>query len=166
MAILRIVLSINRLIEQHKGLSCDQKEIKLNLVVSERSRFFDVLVKCTLIRRSISRRWPTNLLVKDSIVSVSLDILRYTWHTEWLLQLSTLSKSPVRCLFNMPIKRHYWAYSGVFIPFKTNFPTIRNQSIDFTAQKMKFSFKDFFSKCDQIRMKLRIRPYLLKKFLM
>ena len=25
-----------------------------------------------------------------------------------------------------------------------------------TAQKMKFSVKDFFSKCDQIRMKLRI----------
>ena len=25
-----------------------------------------------------------------------------------------------------------------------------------TAQKMKFSIKDFFSKCDQIRRKLRI----------
>ena len=35
-----------------------------------------------------------------------------------------------------------------------------------TAQKMKFSFKDFFSKCDQIRMKLRIQSHLLKKSLM
>ena len=31
---------------------------------------------------------------------------------------------------------------------------------------MKFSIKDFFSKCDQIRSFLRIWSYLLKKFLM
>ena len=36
----------------------------------------------------------------------------------------------------------------------------------YTAQKMKFSIKDFLSKCDQIRRKLRIWSYLLKKFLM
>ena len=35
-----------------------------------------------------------------------------------------------------------------------------------TAQKIKFSIKDFFSKCDQIRRKLRIWSYLLKKSLM
>ena len=35
-----------------------------------------------------------------------------------------------------------------------------------TAQKMKFSSKDFFSKCDQIRSFLRIWPHLLKKSLM
>ena len=34
-----------------------------------------------------------------------------------------------------------------------------------TAQKMKFSIKDFFSKCDQIRSQ-RIWTYLLKKYLM
>ena len=34
------------------------------------------------------------------------------------------------------------------------------------AQKMKFSIKDFFSKCDQIRRKLRIWSYLPKKSLM
>ena len=34
------------------------------------------------------------------------------------------------------------------------------------AQKMKFSIKDFFSKCDQIRNFLRIWSYLLKKSLM
>ena len=32
-----------------------------------------------------------------------------------------------------------------------------------TAQKMKFSIKDFFSKCDQILRKLRIWSHLLKK---
>ena len=36
----------------------------------------------------------------------------------------------------------------------------------FTAQKMKFSIKDFFSKCDQIRSFLGIWSYLVKKSLM
>ena len=35
-----------------------------------------------------------------------------------------------------------------------------------TAQKMKFSSKDFFSKCDQIRSFLRIWSHLLNKSLM
>ena len=35
-----------------------------------------------------------------------------------------------------------------------------------TAQKIKFSIKDFFTKCDQIRSFLRIWSHLLKKFLM
>ena len=34
-----------------------------------------------------------------------------------------------------------------------------------TAQKMKFSIKDFFSKCDQTYKKLRIWSHLLKKSL-
>ena len=36
----------------------------------------------------------------------------------------------------------------------------------YTKQEMKFSIKDFFSKCDQIRSFLRIWSHLLKKFLM
>ena len=39
---------------------------------------------------------------------------------------------------------------------------IYNQQ-DNTAQKMKFSTTDFFSKCDQIRTFLRIWSHLLKK---
>ena len=35
-----------------------------------------------------------------------------------------------------------------------------------TAQKMKFSIKGFFSKCDQTHRKLRIWSHLLKKSLM
>ena len=35
-----------------------------------------------------------------------------------------------------------------------------------TAQKMKFSIKNLFSKCDQICYKLRIWSHLLKKSLM
>ena len=43
------------------------------------------------------------------------------------------------------------------------------QIVDFltqTAQKMKSSNSYFFSKCDQIRWKLRIWSHLLKKYLM
>ena len=36
----------------------------------------------------------------------------------------------------------------------------------YTTQKMKFSVKDFFSKCDQIRRKLQIWSHSLKKSLM
>ena len=39
-------------------------------------------------------------------------------------------------------------------------------SLFFAVQKMKFLMKDFFSKCNQIRRKLRIRSHLLKEFLM
>ena len=39
-------------------------------------------------------------------------------------------------------------------------------SVERTAQKMKFSIKDFFSKFDQIRRKMRIWSHLLKKSLM
>ena len=56
-----------------------------------------------------------------------------------------------------------------FAALKSNFSMImifRCITASFTTQKMKFSIKDFFSKCDQIRKKLRIWSYLLKKFLM
>ena len=40
------------------------------------------------------------------------------------------------------------------------------ESRGITGRKMKFSIKDFFSKCDQIRRKLQILSHLLKKSLM
>ena len=45
-------------------------------------------------------------------------------------------------------------------------PNIPYISKMYTAQKMKFSNKDFFSKCDQIRSFLRSWSHLLKKYLM
>ena len=45
---------------------------------------------------------------------------------------------------------------------KVNLNFVKN----LTAQKMKFSIKDFFCKFDQIRSFLRIWSHLLKKFLM
>ena len=47
-----------------------------------------------------------------------------------------------------------------------NVSTVSHVSHVSTAQKMKFSIKDFFSKCDQICRKLRIWSHLLKKSLM
>ena len=42
----------------------------------------------------------------------------------------------------------------------------RQKLTKYTPQKIKLSIKDFFSKCDQIRRKLRIWSNLLKKPLM
>ena len=53
----------------------------------------------------------------------------------------------------------------LFCPLDELYVTeIRSSDIS-TAQKMKFSIKDFFSKCEQIRRKLRICSVLLKKSL-
>ena len=46
------------------------------------------------------------------------------------------------------------------------FQTIHSYAYSSTAQKMKFSIKDFSCKCDQIRSALRIWSYLLEKSLM
>ena len=43
---------------------------------------------------------------------------------------------------------------------------VRPAHVQITAQKMKFSIKDFFSKCDQIPRFMRIWSHLLKKSLM
>ena len=40
-----------------------------------------------------------------------------------------------------------------------------NAASDFTLEMNKFSFKDFFSNCEQILSKLRIWSHLLKKSL-
>ena len=52
------------------------------------------------------------------------------------------------------------------IPIAPSKNWVKAISIHFTTQKMKFSIQNFFSKCDQIRRKLRIWAHLLKKSLM
>ena len=47
----------------------------------------------------------------------------------------------------------------------TVFSSCFSFSLLLTAQKIKFSFKDFFSKCDQIRGFLQIWSHLLNKYL-
>ena len=43
---------------------------------------------------------------------------------------------------------------------------VLSNHVIYTTQKMKFSIKDLFSKCDQIRSFLRIWSHLLQKSLM
>ena len=50
------------------------------------------------------------------------------------------------------------AHSGVIWGLSPDFASNTNANLSDTIQKMKFSTKDFFSKCDQIR---KIRSFLL-----
>ena len=66
-------------------------------------------------------------------------------------------------IFFWDLSINYW---GSIFTLNITFSLVCVLSLYFTAQKMKFSIKHFFSKCDQIRRKLRIWLHLLKKFLM
>ena len=63
-----------------------------------------------------------------------------------------------------PEKNMIWR--KYFISWGPSFSSLKHEKECSTAQKMKFSIKDFFSKCNQIRSFLRIWPDLLKKSLM
>ena len=54
------------------------------------------------------------------------------------------------------VSMSFWKHSYVFMRYRKGT----------TAQKMKFSIKDLFSKCEQIRSLLRIWSHLLKKSVM
>ena len=71
------------------------------------------------------------------------------------------------CRFNEYDRTFSWNDLTSFIHYTTQQMTFSVKDLtSVTAQKIKFSFKDFFSKCDQIRRKLRIWSHLLKKSLM
>ena len=57
----------------------------------------------------------------------------------------------------------YKSFSGNLSIFSERlwFTSFMNPWLSITAQKMKFSTKDFFSKCDQIRRKLRMWSQLM-----
>ena len=57
-------------------------------------------------------------------------------------------------------------YKHVKTYLKKLIKALRNSIIKTQHRNMKFSIKGFFSKCDQIRRKLRTWSHLLKKFLM
>ena len=66
--------------------------------------------------------------------------------------------------------RTYETFFFVFVQISTWRDCVTSHSTQtmawiIAAQKMKFSIKDFFSKCDQIRSFLRIWSHLLKKSL-
>ena len=52
------------------------------------------------------------------------------------------------------------------VPFPLELLILRFQRVQTHCTKIKFSMKDFFSKCDPIRWKLQIWSHLLKKYFM
>ena len=63
-------------------------------------------------------------------------------------------------------KSFSWYVMFIYFSNKSNKWKTTNENYNDTAQKMKFSIKNFFSKCDQIRSLLRTWSHLLKKSLM
>ena len=73
------------------------------------------------------------------------------------------------CCFVLPREnRGRFLFVMLFFIFSRDTSPIENKTPDITgvtAQKMNFSIKDFFSKCDKICRIMRIWSYLLKKSL-
>ena len=82
----------------------------------------------------------------------------------WLLLFLTHFWSML--VFSGTIKWKHLTRNELLQNWCDNFRRKASSQIFDTAQKMKFSIKDFFSKYDQIRRKLRIWSNLLKKSLM
>ena len=95
-------------------------------------------------------------------------LVHYLWHVRYL-GYPLLGGFTIFAAYKMKPKRltndliNELEYLYVYCQSCGVFVTKRKY---YTAQKMKFSIKDFFSKCDQIRRKLRIWSHLLKKSLM
>ena len=82
------------------------------------------------------------------------DTLKYTDITQVFKKVDTTDESNYRPISILP------NFSKIFEKI------IYNQVNSYTAQDMKFSIKDFFSKYGQIRRELQIWSHLLKKSLM
>ena len=80
--------------------------------------------------------------------------------TEAIVRSSSLKKC-----FEMLRKIHIKKTSSFLVSLVTLVKRniILETVVLYNAQKMRFSIKDYFSKCDQIRRELRIWSYLLKK---
>ena len=84
-------------------------------------------------------------------------IMYYTFHCE--LPHYTVHVSLPFLLIHLKAGTVHSGNSSVIV--QSNLPAATTD----TAQKIKFSIQDFFSKCDQIHRKLQILPHLLKKSL-
>ena len=80
----------------------------------------------------------------------------------YIFQVSILSTSTKVMKGN----DNHWIFSKSHYLCSGNLRKKLNFDLTNTAQKMKFSIKDLFSKCEQIRSFLRIWSHLLKKLLM
>ena len=82
---------------------------------------------------------------------------------------STQIKIPVTYCYSMKVvglQLFLAKFESINKTFGENVPEQHFSRAEVTAQKMKFSIKNFFSKCDQISSFLRSCSHLLKKTLM
>ena len=89
-------------------------------------------------------------------MSCHIFITVITGRVHYLHNVTTMSKNKLVCHLTKNGLNYYQSWWKL--------PDVLKKA--FTAQKMKFSIKDFFSKCNQIRSFLRIWSHLLKKSLM
>ena len=105
-----------------------------------------------------------------------LSTLKYSTHHNLTIALSfellpQINKQNINKLLERVIRLVYDDYTFTFetLVRKDHTFSIHHKNMNYllinTAQRMKFSIKDFFSKYDQIRRKLRILSHLLKKYL-
>ena len=99
--------------------------------------------------------WNTylNIKLEKSCLMMSMSLVSFLYRSDlqfvnWFVLSSSSSKNLSAKLFLSGL------HSCSFNPYQI------------LRKKMKFSIRDFFSKCDQIRRKLRIWSHLLKKSLM
>ena len=103
--------------------------------------------------------WKKTLLIKDTFYSTNkiFKLLQNLFFIYLFIYLFICQLFLITRLYQWPAK---WN------KFNTDIFFHNEAALSNTAQKMKFSIKDFFSRCDQIRSFLRIWSHLLKKLLM
>ena len=79
--------------------------------------------------------------------------------------ISKTAKLSLRGIFRT-VKNLKWMSFLQIIVYGLKLLTVFVKELPYTAQNIKFSIKDFFSKCDQIRRTLRIWSHLLMNSLM
>ena len=98
-------------------------------------------------------------------ISLAMSNISGVWRgpDKWLIPMifSCISRDLIIAKFEA-----YGFHIDVLNYFYSTFCKPLQAILMITAQKMKFSIKDFFSKCYQIRWKLQIWSHLLKKSLM
>ena len=107
----------------------------------------------TLIRHIHSlnpSHWSETLITASFIVILAIAICQQIWLTFKILIFQVTENTRRK-------SKHCTVIVQIYLLVYLRYHTV---------QKMKFSMKNFFSKCDQIRSFLRIWPHLLRKSLM
>ena len=137
---------------------------KLHFLWSGASKHLFILLDLMLEKADIDMDDISEKLVKNENAWKEMENIPF-YKTSWkIFFISNILKNIVWNLPELiprPISQMDFYAKDYLVPFQTSV-----MEFLVTAQKMKFSIKDFFSKCDQIHRKLRIWSHLLKKSLM